>query len=84
MKFTLLKEKENIKNSKMLGINCFCGMDLNYKFCWYSFSRSRIAPPEAPVSGYRFGKGCYFADMSSKSLNTVVPLIILLLFYSVK
>ena len=23
----------------------------------------RIAPPEAPVSGYRFDKGVYFADM---------------------
>jgi len=29
----------------------------------------RIAPPEAPVSGYMFGKGVYFADMSSKSAN---------------
>lgn len=28
-----------------------------------------IAPPEAPVSGYAFDKGLYFADMSSKSLN---------------
>lgn len=28
-----------------------------------------IAPPEAPVSGYMFGKGAYFADQSSKSLN---------------
>ncbi|KAI0697472.1 PARP-domain-containing protein [Cytidiella melzeri] len=27
----------------------------------------RIAPPEAPVSGYMFGKGVYFADMMSKS-----------------
>ncbi|KAK3174089.1 hypothetical protein OEA41_001333 [Lepraria neglecta] len=27
----------------------------------------RIAPPEAPVSGYAFGKGIYLADMSSKS-----------------
>jgi len=27
----------------------------------------RIAPPEAPVSGYRFGKGVYFADVISKS-----------------
>ncbi|KAI9038281.1 putative poly(ADP)-ribose polymerase PARP [Aspergillus affinis] len=27
----------------------------------------RIAPPEAPVSGYMFGKGVYFADMSTKS-----------------
>jgi len=27
----------------------------------------RIAPPEAPKSGYLFGKGVYFADMASKS-----------------
>ena len=27
----------------------------------------RIAPPEAPASGYRFGKGIYFADCMSKS-----------------
>ncbi|XP_050138415.1 poly [ADP-ribose] polymerase 2-like isoform X1 [Malus sylvestris] len=26
-----------------------------------------IAPPEAPVTGYMFGKGVYFADMFSKS-----------------
>ena len=29
----------------------------------------RIAPPEAPATGYMFGKGLYFADMSSKSAN---------------
>ncbi|XP_071822124.1 poly [ADP-ribose] polymerase 2-like [Apostichopus japonicus] len=29
----------------------------------------KIAPPEAPVTGYMFGKGVYFADMSSKSCN---------------
>jgi len=29
----------------------------------------RIAPPEAPCSGYAFGKGIYFADMCKKSLN---------------
>lgn len=29
----------------------------------------KIAPPEAPVSGYMFGKGVYFADMVSKSAN---------------
>ncbi|KAF2675014.1 PARP-domain-containing protein [Microthyrium microscopicum] len=29
----------------------------------------RIAPPEAPVSGYMFDKGIYLADMSSKSAN---------------
>jgi poly [ADP-ribose] polymerase len=29
----------------------------------------RIAPPEAPCSGYLFGKGVYFADMIAKSAN---------------
>ena len=29
----------------------------------------RIAPPEAPATGYMFGKGCYFADMLGKSLS---------------
>lgn len=29
----------------------------------------RIAPPEAPPTGYMFGKGVYFADMFSKSAN---------------
>jgi hypothetical protein len=29
----------------------------------------RIAPPEAPKSGYNFGKGVYFADMAGKSSN---------------
>lgn len=33
----------------------------------------RIAPPEAPMSGYMFGKGIYLADMSSKSANYCVP-----------
>ena len=33
----------------------------------------RIAPPEAPVTGYMFGKGVYFADMSSKSANYCKP-----------
>lgn len=29
----------------------------------------RIAPPEAPSTGYMFGKGIYFADRVSKSAN---------------
>ncbi|XP_047446376.1 poly [ADP-ribose] polymerase 2 isoform X2 [Mugil cephalus] len=33
----------------------------------------RVAPPEAPVTGYMFGKGIYFADMSSKSANYCFP-----------
>ncbi|KAG8163407.1 hypothetical protein KVR01_006704 [Diaporthe batatas] len=35
----------------------------------------RIAPPEAPVSGYMFDKGIYLADMSSKSINYCCPYI---------
>lgn len=27
----------------------------------------RIAPPEAPATGYMFGKGIYFADLFKKS-----------------
>ena len=29
----------------------------------------RIAPPEAPATGYLLGKGCYFANLISKSLH---------------
>ncbi|KAL8927904.1 MAG: hypothetical protein Q9172_001130 [Xanthocarpia lactea] len=33
----------------------------------------RIAPPEAPVNGYAFGKGVYLADISSKSAQYCTP-----------
>ncbi|XP_031628011.1 poly [ADP-ribose] polymerase-like isoform X2 [Contarinia nasturtii] len=33
----------------------------------------RIAPKEAPATGYMFGKGIYFADMISKSANYCHP-----------
>ncbi|KAG5444223.1 Poly [ADP-ribose] polymerase 2, variant 2 [Clonorchis sinensis] len=33
----------------------------------------KVAPPEAPVTGYMFGKGIYFADCSSKSANYAYP-----------
>jgi poly [ADP-ribose] polymerase len=29
----------------------------------------RIAPPEAPTTGYMFGKGVYFADTFNKSAH---------------
>lgn len=29
----------------------------------------RIAPPEAPSTGYNFGKGVYFADLADKSVG---------------
>ncbi len=45
----------------------------------------RIAPPEAPVTGYMFGKGVYFADMCSKSANycctTPTSNVVCLLFF---
>ena len=33
----------------------------------------RIAPPEAPSSGYNFGKGIYLADMAAKSAPYCAP-----------
>ena len=33
----------------------------------------RIAPPEAPVTGYMFGKGVYFADNFQKSFGYCTP-----------
>ncbi|KAL5000285.1 poly polymerase catalytic domain-containing protein [Aspergillus recurvatus] len=65
-------ENDRFKSSSYAGIK-----NSNRRLLWHG-SRStnyggilsqglRIAPPEAPVSGYMFGKGVYFADMSSKS-----------------
>ena len=33
----------------------------------------RIAPPEAPATGYNFGKGVYFADLLGKSYHYSCP-----------
>ena len=46
-----------------------CIRNLKYYQLPYYISGLRIAPPEAPVTGYMFGKGVYFADMVSKSAN---------------
>ncbi|KAG6583242.1 poly polymerase catalytic domain containing protein [Phytophthora cinnamomi] len=66
----------------------------NHKLLWHGSRLSnfvgilsqglRIAPPEAPVNGYYFGKGLYFADALAKSANyccasTQNPIAILLL-----
>uniref|UniRef100_Q6V7K2 Poly [ADP-ribose] polymerase n=1 Tax=Emericella nidulans TaxID=162425 RepID=Q6V7K2_EMEND len=67
-------EHDRFKSSSYAGLK-----NSNRRLLWHG-SRStnyggilsqglRIAPPEAPVSGYMFGKGVYFADMSSKSAN---------------
>jgi poly [ADP-ribose] polymerase len=36
----------------------------------------RIAPPEAPKTGYRFGKGCYFADVRGLFFNLLISQVI--------
>ncbi|OAA72364.1 poly polymerase 2 ADP-ribosyltransferase 2 [Cordyceps fumosorosea ARSEF 2679] len=65
------------------GASAFAGVPSDRRLLWHG-SRStnfggilsqglRIAPPEAPVSGYMFGKGIYLADMSSKSANYCCP-----------
>ncbi|CAH0477959.1 unnamed protein product [Peronospora belbahrii] len=51
----------------------------NHKLLWHGSRLSnfvgilsqglRIAPPEAPMNGYQFGKGLYFADALAKSAN---------------
>ena len=61
-------EEETYKPMKELG---------NRKLLWHGSGMTnflgilsqglRIAPPEAPVTGYNFGKGVYFADLASKS-----------------
>jgi len=61
-------EKERFDAKKHLG---------NRKLLWHGSRLTnyvgiisqglRIAPPEAPVSGYRFGQGIYFADVMSLS-----------------
>ena len=33
----------------------------------------KIAPYEAPMTGYMFGKGIYFADVVSKAANYCLP-----------
>ncbi|CAF1122800.1 unnamed protein product, partial [Rotaria sordida] len=43
----------------------------------YSIQGLRIALPEAPMTGYMFGKGVYFADMVSKSGDAPEGLMLL-------
>ena len=68
--FSLFSEKEDQQFRK----------DLDNKYLLWHGSRLtnyvgilkeglRIAPPEAPSTGYMFGKGVYFADIVSKSAN---------------
>jgi poly [ADP-ribose] polymerase len=58
------KKWEELNNHQLL----FHGSPLS-NFTGILSQGLRIAPPEAPVSGYAFGKGIYFADMFQKSFN---------------
>lgn len=68
--FTLSSEAENVRFTKDIGNKMLLwhGSRLT-NFVGILSQGLRIAPPEAPVTGYMFGKGVYFADMSSKSAN---------------
>ena len=66
--FKIVREGEKDRFNEKIG---------NRKLLWHGSRFSnwggilsqglRIAPPEAPVTGYMFGKGVYFADVVSKS-----------------
>ncbi|XP_035211532.1 poly [ADP-ribose] polymerase 1-like [Stegodyphus dumicola] len=70
--FTIKRRGESERYKKFKGLH-------NKKLLWHGSRLTnyvgilsqglRIAPPEAPVTGYMFGKGIYFADMVSKSAN---------------
>jgi poly [ADP-ribose] polymerase 2/3/4 len=68
--FSLKSEVEDIRYTKDIGNKMLLwhGSRLT-NFVGILSQGLRIAPPEAPVTGYMFGKGVYFADMSSKSAN---------------
>ena len=68
--FALSSEEENIRFTKHIHNKTLLwhGSRLT-NFVGILSQGLRIAPPEAPVTGYMFGKGVYFADMSSKSAN---------------
>jgi hypothetical protein len=68
--FKMSKDNENARYTKDIGNKMLLwhGSRLT-NFVGIISQGLRIAPPEAPVTGYMFGKGVYFADMVSKSAN---------------
>lgn len=70
-------EKERFEKSEFAKVK-----NSNRKLLWHGSRTTnfggilsqglRIAPPEAPVNGYAFGKGIYLADMSTKSAQYCV------------
>ncbi len=65
-----MRENEQKEFNKKLGNNMLlCHGSRVSNFVGILSQGLRIAPPEAPVSGYLFGKGIYLADMAEKSIN---------------
>ncbi|CAD8115318.1 unnamed protein product [Paramecium primaurelia] len=72
--FELTKEQDDKRFKKNLG---------NRMLLWHGSRLTnfvgilgqglRIAPPEAPATGYRFGKGVYLADVVEKSADYCCP-----------
>lgn len=68
--FKVVREEEEKRFQKDIGNRMLLwhGSRLT-NWCGILKQGLRIAPPEAPVTGYMFGKGVYFADVVSKSAN---------------
>ncbi len=63
-------EAENLLKHSQIGNNTllFHGSKI-FNYIGIFSNGLKIAPPEAPATGYMFGKGVYFADMFSKSYS---------------
>jgi len=76
--FGVIRKGENEKISKLNLNNHFLLFHGTKIFNYLGiFSNGlKIAPPEAPSTGYLFGKGIYLADMFAKSINYCDEVII--------
>ena len=68
--FEVERKEEHASYNKKLGNNVLLWHGSRVSnFVGILSQGMRIAPPEAPASGYLFGKGIYLADMAEKSIN---------------
>ena len=72
--FHLRREEEQKRYKKEIGnkVLLWHGSRLT-KYVGILSEGLKIAPYEAPSTGYMFGKGIYFADVVSKSANYCLP-----------
>ena len=70
--FRVIRKGENMKSIQWSGtpnhLLLFHGTKV-FNYLGIFSNGLKIAPPEAPSTGYLFGKGLYFADMFSKSIQ---------------